>query len=379
LVTGYDLGMNTHGGLGEYVRVPAAWVVSLPKGLSAAQSMAFGTAGFTAALSMQALRDGHAQPDQGEVLVTGATGGVGSLAVLLLSRAGFRVIAATGKADAEPMLLSLGAAGIISREDVLAARSRPMAKARWAHVIDTVGGDMLDAGLRATCPRGVVTTCGMVASAELATNVFPFILRGVRLQGIDSAATEMQQRLEVWQGLVDVWTPAAWERLVREIVLTDVQPEIEAMELLGDVAAEKGELQQAAMEYGAALTRVRNSSWSGEEQSLLEKLAGVLMDQGDLKATAPLVGALSALEESSDSLKVQARYSHLNGDPVMALELMERARELAGLTWEESDQNTLDAYRDKSKRRLVRRPWPILPPISKQFPLGPQKISLAGA
>jgi tetratricopeptide (TPR) repeat protein len=154
-------------------------------------------------------------------------------------------------------------------------------------------------------------------------------------------------RLDLEDGLVAPAEARAVEvlQLAREI--DAIQPEIEAMELLGDVAAEKGELQQAAMEYDAALSRVRNSSWSGEEQSLLEKLAGVLMDQGDLKATAPLVGALSALEESSDSLKVQARYSHLNGDPVMALELMERARELAGLTWEESDQNTLDAYRDK--------------------------------
>lgn len=155
-------------------------------------------------------------------------------------------------------------------------------------------------------------------------------------------------RLDLEDGLTEPAQAMAMNvmQLARDI--DAIQPEIEAMELLGDVAAANGELRQAAMEYDAALTRVRNSSWSGQEQSLLAKRAAVLMDLGDLNATAPLVGALSALEASYDSLKVQARFSHLNGDSAMALELMERARKLAGLTWDEDDQHTLDAYRDQN-------------------------------
>jgi putative YhdH/YhfP family quinone oxidoreductase len=191
--------------------------------------MAIGTAGFTAALSLRALLEGQATPDQGDVLVTGASGGVGSMAVFLAAHAGFRVCAVTGKSDTHAMLTSIGAAAIISRDDVLAARARALAKARWAHAIDTVGGDMLDAALRATAPGGVVTTCGMVASAELNTNVYPFILRGIRLQGIDAAETPMDVRQAVWAGLGHVWTDRAWAQIVREVELDAAMDELRKM------------------------------------------------------------------------------------------------------------------------------------------------------
>ncbi|MDE0839327.1 MAG: YhdH/YhfP family quinone oxidoreductase [Kiritimatiellae bacterium] len=228
-VTGYDLGMNTHGGLGQFIRVPADWVVPLPAGLTARDAMVFGTAGFTAALSVRALRHGGATPEQGDVLVTGASGGVGCLAVFLLAKSGFRVVASSGKAEAHDMLSALGAAEIVARDAVLADRKRPLLKTRWAHVIDTVGGDFLESALRATAPNGVVTSCGMVASAELNTNVFPFILRGICLQGIDSATTRMTRRLETWEHLAAAASSDALAHLVTEVTLDEIETVIQSM------------------------------------------------------------------------------------------------------------------------------------------------------
>jgi len=229
IVTGYDLGMNTPGGLGEYVRVPAEWVLLLPNGLSPRQSMIFGTPGLTAALSLRALDDACIPPDKGKVLVTGATGGVGSLAVLLLSEVGYSVTAVTGKEDKHAFLRNLGAKEILPRDAILAASNHMLLKGTWAAVIDTVGGKYLDSALRATSYGGVVTTCGMVASPRLDTNVFPFILRGIRLQGIDSALCPMAIRRDIWNWLAETCIPERLEELAIECNLENLEEPIERM------------------------------------------------------------------------------------------------------------------------------------------------------
>jgi putative YhdH/YhfP family quinone oxidoreductase len=205
IVTGYDLGMSTAGGFGQYIRVPSAWVVALPTGLSPRESMILGTAGFTAALSVLKLAANGITPDRGDILVTGASGGVGSIAVALLAKAGYRVVAATGKTGEEALLKGLGAAEVIHRDELLQGADRPMLKERWAGAVDVVGGDMLAAVIKATRYGGTVTCCGLVGSADLPLNVFPFILRGVSLLGIDSVQCPMAPRLQVWQKLAGDW------------------------------------------------------------------------------------------------------------------------------------------------------------------------------
>lgn len=227
IVTGYDLGMNTPGGFAEYVRVPAAWVVRRPPTLSLRESMIYGTAGFTAALSVHRLLQHGVHPDQGEVLVTGATGGVGSVAVGILAKSGFRVVAATGKPQEAAFLKELGAGEILPREQAIDTTGAGMLKARWAGVVDTVGGEMLSTALRSLKPHGAATCCGLVASRDLSTPIFPFILRGVSLLGIDSAQTSMPQRLAVWQKLAGEWKLPMLERLAREVTLDRLDPEID--------------------------------------------------------------------------------------------------------------------------------------------------------
>lgn len=227
IVTGYDLGMNTPGGFAEYVRVPAGWVVRRPSGLTLRESMIYGTAGFTAALSVHRLQQHGLHPDQGEVLVTGATGGVGSVAVGILAKAGFRVVAATGKMKEAEFLKQLGAAEVLPREQAIDTTGAGLLKARWAGVVDTVGGEMLSTALRALKPHGAATCCGLVASKDLTTSIFPFILRGVSLLGIDSAQTSMPLRLAVWQKLASEWKLPMLERLAREVTLDQLDPEID--------------------------------------------------------------------------------------------------------------------------------------------------------
>lgn len=222
IVTGRDLGMNTAGGHSEYIRVPAEWAVPLPAAITLEQSMVIGTAGMTAALSVMRLQSVGVQADQGDILVTGATGGVGGLAVAILSRIGYRVVAATGKPDAAALLRELGAAQVISRNDIDATPDRPLASRRWAGVIDTVGGRMLDAAIRSTQPHGAVTCCGMIGSAELRTSIFPFILRGVALLGVDAAETPMPQRRAVWEKLAGDWKPALPECMITHCTLEDL-------------------------------------------------------------------------------------------------------------------------------------------------------------
>lgn len=227
LVTGYDLGANTDGGYGEYIRVPAGWVVGLPPGLSTRESMIYGTAGFTAALSVYKMEEYGTAPDMGEVLVTGATGGVGSVACAILAKAGYSVVASTGKTDQKEFLTGLGVKEIISRADSADTSGRPLLKGRWAGAVDTVGGEILATAIKSAKQHGVVTCCGNVASGELPINVYPFILRGVSLVGIDSANCPMDTRRKVWSKLAGEWKIDALDGIATEVGLGGLDERIE--------------------------------------------------------------------------------------------------------------------------------------------------------
>ncbi len=229
IVTSFDLGMNTPGGFGEYIRVPASWVVSRPEGLNLAEAMGLGTAGFTAAMSLQRLIDAGVRPDQGEILVTGATGGVGSLAVSLLARAGYSPVAVTGKTGEDDYLRRLGAVRIISRDELLKGSERPLLKEQWAGAIDVAGGPVLAAAIKGTRYGGAVTCCGLVASPELPLNVYPFILRGVSLHGIDSAQCPNPLRQQIWDRLAGDWKLPDLMENVTTCTLEELDERIEAM------------------------------------------------------------------------------------------------------------------------------------------------------
>ncbi|WP_299583349.1 YhdH/YhfP family quinone oxidoreductase [uncultured Microbulbifer sp.] len=205
LVTGYDLGMNTPGGLAEVVSVPRGWVLPLPKGLSAWESMALGTAGLTAALCVDRLLEAGAVPQDGEVLVTGATGGVGSIAVALLANLGFRVAAVTGKLEAADFLTELGAWKVLDRDTLAPFANKAMAKPLWAWAVDTVGGETLFNVVKSLAYGGGVAACGMASGAQFHANVFPFILRGISLLGVDSVELPIANKSAVWQKLADQW------------------------------------------------------------------------------------------------------------------------------------------------------------------------------
>lgn len=204
IVTSYDLGMNTPGGFGERIRVPAEWVVPLPPGLSLREAMVLGTAGLTAGLCVDALLEGGLKPD-GPVVVTGASGGVGSVAVALLAHLGFETWASTGTEAAHEWLGQLGASKVIARPELSEVSERPLLKSRFAGAVDTVGGDTLANLVKSLSYRGSVAACGLVGGAELPLTVFPFILRGVSLLGIDSAECPMELRQRVWQRFAGAW------------------------------------------------------------------------------------------------------------------------------------------------------------------------------
>lgn len=205
LITGYSMGETRFGGWSQFVRMPAEYVVRLPAGLTTKEAMIYGTAGFTAAQSVAAIVERDVTPERGPVVVTGASGGVGSLAVALLAKLGFHVVAVSGKPAATELLTRLGAAEVVGRDVLRDASDRPLLSARWAAAVDTVGGRPLSTILRSTDHRGVVTACGLVAGAELPITVYPFILRGVNLVGIDSAHCPMDRRLEIWSRLAGPW------------------------------------------------------------------------------------------------------------------------------------------------------------------------------
>jgi len=229
IVTSYDLGMNTDGGFGEYIRVPSDWVVTLMPGLTLKDSMIYGTAGFTAAMSVNALIEGGITPEMGDVLVSGASGGVGSLAVSILKKLGFTIAGVSGKKDEIEYLTSLGVSKVLSIEEATDTSGRPMLKPRWAACIDTVGGEILETSIKSTKPNGVVTSCGNAAGPNLNLTVFPFILRGIKLVGIDSQNYPMAKRKKVWLKLGTEWKVESIDKVVNEVILEDITPKIEDM------------------------------------------------------------------------------------------------------------------------------------------------------
>ena len=205
IVCGFDLGMNTPGGFGQRIRVPADWAIAMPDGLDARTSIILGTAGFTAALSVDKLEAVGMTTGGGPVLVTGATGGVGSIAVTLLATLGYEVHAVTGKASRHEFLHSLGASAILTREEAAAGAEKALLKPTWGGAIDTVGGPILFNVIKALRYNASVAACGLVASPELPATVFPFILRGVNLLGIDSVVPPMEKKRELWNRLAGPW------------------------------------------------------------------------------------------------------------------------------------------------------------------------------
>ena len=223
VVTGYDLGMNTAGGFGNYIKVPAAWVVPLPSGLNLKQAMIIGTGGFTAALALYKMELNLQSPSLGPILVTGATGGVGSLAVAICHKAGYEVIASTGKESAYEYLTKIGASKIVNREAVNIVSEKPVYKPLFAGAIDTVGGNTLATLLKSCMPKGNIATTGLVDSPFFSINVYPFIIRGNSLLGIDSAETPMEIRLKIWHLLANEWNVLPLlDDIAYEIALEDI-------------------------------------------------------------------------------------------------------------------------------------------------------------
>jgi acrylyl-CoA reductase (NADPH) len=228
LAHGYDLGASHHGGYAEYARVPADWIVPLPDGLGARQAMAIGTAGYTAARCVLALETAGVTPDSGPVLVTGASGGVGSMAVDILTGRGYEVVASSGK-DPE-FLRSLGASDVISREEAAGDSGRPLEKSRWAGAVDCVGGEVLAGVIRGLRYGGAVAACGNTGGVKLPTTVLPFILRGVSLLGVDSVQTPIAEREQTWKRLAtDLRPPHLEDSIAREIDLYGLEDALTAI------------------------------------------------------------------------------------------------------------------------------------------------------
>ncbi|MEM8945262.1 MAG: acryloyl-CoA reductase, partial [Planctomycetota bacterium] len=229
LVTGYDLGTTHWGGYSRFVRVPAEWTVATPEGIDAKTAMTYGTAGFTAAQCVLALQQHGVQASAGPIVVTGASGGVGSLSIAILSKLGYEVVAASGKPHLESSLLKLGAVQVIGRDEVHDSSDRPLLSSRWAGAIDTVGGNTLSTLLRSTKHRGCIAACGLAGGSDLPMTVHPFILRGVTLAGIDSAKCPRDNRLQIWQRLADSWKVEGLDAVTRVVTLADVAREAQAM------------------------------------------------------------------------------------------------------------------------------------------------------
>ncbi len=223
LVTGYDMGMNTDGGHCEYVKVPAAWVARTPDAITDKEIMTFGTAGLTAALSVNELIENDVKPEDGEILVTGATGGVGSIAVSILSKIGYSVVAISGKAERIDYLKEIGASDVVLRNDFNEGAKKPMMGEKYAGVVDTVGGEVLANALKYIKYDGVATCCGLTSSHELNTNVFPFILRGVRLIGIDSVECKLEKKQAAWEKIASKWKVDTLDSITNEILLDDIK------------------------------------------------------------------------------------------------------------------------------------------------------------
>jgi len=220
--------MNTSGGFGQYISVPAAWAVKLPDELSMKESMIIGTAGLTAGMSVFRLTE-HIKPEDGKAAVSGATGGVGTLSIAILTKLGFKVSAISGKKTESDFLLRLGASEVIARKDFEQENERSLMKGDYAGGIDTAGGSILDNMIKSIQPMGVVTCCGNAASAKLNLTVFPFILRGVSLIGIDSQNYPMAYREVVWNKLAKDWKPDNLMDVYKEISLDELSDHIDLM------------------------------------------------------------------------------------------------------------------------------------------------------
>lgn len=232
IVTGYDLGMNTAGGFAQYIRIPASWALKRPQGLSLREAMVLGTAGLTAALCVDKLEQAGVTPDAGPILVTGATGGVGSVAVALLATLGYRVAASTGKAQQDEFLKSLGARQIVPRSELLEGLERPLLKEQWAGAVDTVGGDILFNVVKSLRYGGSAACCGLTAGVAFKGSVLPFILRGVNLLGVDSVELPLVVKASMWDKLSLQWKLGGLDKLVNEVGLAQL-PEAIAEILAG--------------------------------------------------------------------------------------------------------------------------------------------------
>ncbi|MDB0439505.1 YhdH/YhfP family quinone oxidoreductase [Clostridioides difficile] len=227
LVTGYDLGMNTSGGFSEYIRVPSTWVVKLPKSLSLKEAMDYGTAGFTAALSVYKFVN-TVDKNMGDVLVTGGTGGVAVIATKILIKLGYSVVVSTGKLEEQKeTLLKLGVKDVIHRSEVDDNSGRPLLRPRWAGVIDTVGGNTLSTAIKTTNYCGAVTTCGNAGGVDFTSSVYPFILKGVTLYGIDSVECPMNLRLKIWDLLSNEWKLEDLDDMVTVVPLNELSKSID--------------------------------------------------------------------------------------------------------------------------------------------------------
>lgn len=233
IATGHEFGVERWGGWAELMSCPADWLVPLPAGLTLLESMTLGTAGFTAAQCVDALLHAGITPNKGEVVVTGATGGVGSLAVMLLHHLGFRVVAVTGKQDKADWLKSLGASEVVGRELFAEGKPRPLLSGRFAGGIDTVGGPILSTMCKMTIHRGCIACCGMVGGNDLHLSVFPFILRGLTLAGIDSAWCPDDERANLWKRLATDWKLPDLSETLQLVSLTEL-PQAVAKILQGE-------------------------------------------------------------------------------------------------------------------------------------------------
>ena len=227
IVTGYDLGMNTSGGFSEYIRVPKEWIIKKPDNFDLEESMAYGTAGLTAGLCVRKILLSGVKPDDGEIFVTGATGGVGIIAVMLLAKLGFEVVAITGKETETDLLLSLGSKEVINRSEFEGDMKSPLAKPRWAGGVDAVGSDILSNLITATHQRAAIACCGMVGGLNLNTSIFPFILRGLSLLGIDSAETLIDVKKEIWNNFSSDWKLEKINDQIKDVGLKELSFEID--------------------------------------------------------------------------------------------------------------------------------------------------------
>jgi acrylyl-CoA reductase (NADPH) len=234
IVTSYDLGVSHYGGFSEYARVKADWIVPLLQGLTLKEAMIFGTAGFEAALALHQLEKNGLTPQRGPVLVTGATGGVGSMTVSMLAKTGYTVAASTGKQSEHAYLKELGASNILSREEVSAESNRPLEKELWAGSVDSVGGATLAYLIRTTKYGGSIAACGLTGGSTVNTTAFPFILRGVNLLGIDSVYCPMELRRALWQRMASDLKPSSLASMSREVTLAEL-PQVTASLLKGGV------------------------------------------------------------------------------------------------------------------------------------------------